>query len=260
MRRQGAIRRSGDDGRDPPDGANRTAREERLHHSWRSSWIKNVALESSRREGSGPGKGGLRRPPAREGGSRPPSRNPRLLPRSRTALRSRGRGLTISGLLIAVGLSLLPAAGAAGLEAKPSRSTDGVYQLSWESKGKVLLEEARDPGFTDSRIVYRGRDQATTLTGRRDGVYYYRLSPDSSTPPGRATAGGRDRDVDVDRSAVPLQVRVEHHSLLRALSVFAVGLGVFGATVWLVLAGPQEGVPGEASQETRMKTEGGGRG
>ncbi len=146
--------------------------------------------------------------------------------------------LPIGVLLIAVGLSLLPAAASAvGLDVKPSRSTDGVYQLFWESKGEVLLEEARDPGFTDSRIVYRGRDQATTLTGRRDGVYYYRLSSAST-----ASVGGRSEDGRparrTDRSSVPLQVRVEHHSLLRALSVFAVGLAVFAATVRLVLAGP----------------------
>ena len=147
--------------------------------------------------------------------------------------------MLISGLLIAVGLSLLPCpASAVGLDAKPSRSTDGVYQLSWESKGEVLLEEARDPGFTDSRIVYRGRDQATTLTGRRDGVYYYRLSFASAASIGGSSEKGLSAR-RTERSPVPLQVRVEHHSLLRALSVFAVGLAVFAATVRLVLAGPE---------------------
>jgi hypothetical protein len=159
--------------------------------------------------------------------------------------------LPIGGLLIALGLALFfPAAGAAGvdavgLDAKPSRSTDGVYQLSWQSTGEVVLEEALDPGFTESRIVYRGRDQATTLTGRRDGVYYYRLSPDGPTPPARSTGEGPGRDGDDHRNPVPLQVRVEHHSLARALGVFTLGLAVFAATVRLVLAGPEEAVPGE---------------
>jgi len=229
-----------------------------LQRSWSSSRRKRVALERVSRDGASPGRGGLGRPPAHERGSRPPSRSSRLLevfagPRfagARQSTRIRDHALPIRGLLIALGLSLFPAAAAPGLDAKPSRSTDGVYQLSWQATGQVLLEEARDPGFTDSRIVYRGRDQATTLTGRSDGVYYYRLSP--AAPADASSEAGSEEGrpaAKAERSAVPVQVRVEHHSLFRALSVFLVGLAVFAATVRLVLAGPDETVPGEGAGE-----------
>lgn len=202
----------------PPAVTKRRAREERLQRSWSSSWRQSVAPNGSR-----------------------------------SSIRVGDRDLPIGGLLIALGLALFfPAAGAVGagtvgLDAKPSRSTDGVYQLSWQSTGEVVLEEARDPGFTDSRIVYRGRDQATTLTGRRDGVYYYRLSPAAGAPAAGAGASSEDGRpaAGAERSAIPVQVRVEHHSLLRALGVFAVGLAVFAATVRLVLAGAEEAGPAE---------------
>lgn len=180
--------------------------------------------------------------------------------RTSLSIHGSGRGLPIGGLLIVFGLSLLSAAGAIALDVKPSRSTDGVYQLSWQAKGKVVLEEARDPGFTDPRVVYRGRDQATTLTGRRDGVYYYRLAPVPPATSGRATSQGQGLAADGEGASIPVQVRVAHHSLVRALGVFAVGLAVFAATVRLVLAGPEEAVREQDPQAAPVEDQGGRRG
>jgi len=203
-----------------------------LRCSGSSSWRRSVVLESSRRDGASPGQGGLSRPLAHEGGSRPPGRKLRLV-------------VELSFLSL---LSLLSAAGAAGLDAKPSRSTDGVYQLSWQARGEVVLEEAQNPGFMDSRVVYRGRDQATTLTGRRDGVYYYRLFPLPPATSGRGISPGQGLAAGGEGTSIPVQVRVEHHSLVRALGVFAVGLAVFAATVRLVLKGPEDAAPEQDSR------------
>jgi len=168
----------------------------------------------------------------------------------------------VVGLSLLCLLSFLSGAGAADLDAKPSRSTDGVYQLSWQARGEVVLEEARDPGFTDSRVVYRGRDQAATLTGRRDGVYYYRLAPVPPATSGRASLQGQGLAAEDGGTSIPVQVRVEHHSLMRALSVFGVGLAVFAATVRLVLKGPEEAVPEQDPRAAPVvkEEEGGGRG
>lgn len=118
---------------------------------------------------------------------------------------------------------------AAGLTASTQRSTDGVYQLSWSDPGDVLLEESSSPSFADPRVVYRGGDQATTLTGRPDGVYYYRL---------RTPDGAHALEAEVAGPAEPwLSVTVDHHDLSRALAFFGVGLVVFVATAGLVFQG-----------------------
>jgi hypothetical protein len=118
-------------------------------------------------------------------------------------------------------------AGAAeiALEVEPLLSHDGVYALSWTAPGEVVLEEARDPSFAEVRVVYRGADKGTVLTGRSDGVYHYRVRP-------VAGAGGPGASVTVE---------VEHHPIGRALGFFAVGLFVFVSTIVLVARGPEGG-------------------
>lgn len=107
--------------------------------------------------------------------------------------------------------------------ASPSQSTDGVYQLEWNGAGRVRLDEATRPDFGDAVVIYEGTDRATTLSGRADGVYHYRLV--SLDRPGGA--GGRP----------PIQVEVAHHSLSRALAFFTLGLVVFASTVGLIVFG-----------------------
>lgn len=128
--------------------------------------------------------------------------------------------LALAAALAVVGLALP----AAGFEASPSTSSDGVYQLSWASDGTVVVEESRDEAFRDARVLYRGTDLATTVTGRSDGVYFYRL---------RRVEGG-------DASAPVLRVVVAHHPLSRALAFFGLGAVVFGSTVVLVVRGSRD--------------------
>jgi hypothetical protein len=168
-----------------------------------------------------------------------------------------GALLLIGGLAAAV----LLAGGARadlGLRADPSRALDGVYQLSWSRDGGVRIEESRRPDFAGSRIVYEGRDQAATLSGRADGVYYYRALPldsgDSATAPGDTAR--RARGAGAEGESVPIvRVDVRHHPLGRAMAFFAVGLVVFASTVGLVIRGdagtarPEPGADGGRSNE-----------
>lgn len=106
----------------------------------------------------------------------------------------------------------------------------GVYALSWTWQGQgdapveFELQEATSRDFTTARTIYRGPDRGSTLTGRSDGTYFYRiraLTSDNRSGPWSA----------------PEVVEVNHHSLARALRFFTVGAVVFLATLGLIVAG-----------------------
>jgi len=122
----------------------------------------------------------------------------------------------------------------AGLVIEPAISRDGVYELSWTATGDVLLEESRDSAFEDARVVYRGADHGTVLTGRRDGIYYYRLRADGRSPGAVVLTGF---------------ARVEHHSVERALVFFGIGLFVFVSTIVVVARGPEEAAPSAGARQ-----------
>jgi hypothetical protein len=112
------------------------------------------------------------------------------------------------------------------LESDTAVATAGFYRLQWEPAavgGGYELQESTRPDFSDARMLYAGPDLATVLSGKPDGDYYYRVR-------------GR---VDGGRSpwSAPVQVRVQAHSLGRALTFFALGALVFVATVALILRG-----------------------
>ena len=118
-------------------------------------------------------------------------------------------------LLMLLGLLPMLAGAAPAFDAPPERSTDGGFTLAWEADEPVQLEQASGPDYADARILYRGRDTSTVVSGLPDGEYRFRL---------RAAGANEWSDVAT--------VTVEHHSLGRAFSFFAVG-----AVVFLVLIG-----------------------
>jgi len=128
-------------------------------------------------------------------------------------------GLLLLGLVAPTGHAEVEA-----FEITPPLSRDGVYALSWTAGGEVGLEEAGDDAFRDVHVVYRGADEGTVLTGRPEGVYFYRVR----------AAGAPESE------AVRAFVQVEHHSFGRALVFFVVGLVVFVSTIGLVVRGPDE--------------------
>ena len=143
-------------------------------------------------------------------------------------------GLPLSGAALFLAWICLasPAASqpAQTFSASPSRSTDGVYQLEWNGAGRVRIDEAKRPDFGDAVVIYEGTDRATTLSGRADGVYHYRLVP-LDRPGGAA-------------GTPPIQVEVAHHPLSRALAFFTLGLVVFTSTVGLVVFGDRSAAAG----------------
>lgn len=100
-------------------------------------------------------------------------------------------------------------------------ATAGYYQLLWTSEEPIVLEEARTPDFADPEVIYRGTDNATVLSGKQDGDWYYRART--------AGPGGEFGE--------PARVTVQHHPLGRAFGFFALGAVVFLATLSLIVSG-----------------------
>lgn len=105
-------------------------------------------------------------------------------------------------------------------------ATAGYYRLSWQAKGltnQYRLLESRNPRFDHNKVIYEGPDLATVLSGKANGSYYYRVAVlDHHTP------------IAVSNT---VKVEVVHHSLYKALLFFALGAGVFLATLLLILRG-----------------------
>lgn len=112
-------------------------------------------------------------------------------------------------------------------------ATAGFYRLEWQldttdTDGlNFELQESRDSDFQDAASIYQGPDLATVLSGRGDGIRYYRV---------RAFNDGRPAS---DWSET-VTVETKHHSLARALSFFAIGAIVFALTLGLVLRGGKD--------------------
>lgn len=120
------------------------------------------------------------------------------------------------------------AADAPQLHTDSTNPSGGYYRLTWdwpdERNRRFELQEAGSRDFAAPQTIYMGLDRASVLSGRSDGVRYYRvrLNPESGSPGPWSEA---------------VEVRVEHHPLSRAFGFFAVGAVVFLATLALVVGG-----------------------
>ena len=113
------------------------------------------------------------------------------------------------------------------LETDTPQASAGYYQLRWEPAAvDTRLVEAADPSFAGAQVIYAGPDTARLISGKPDGDYYYRLESAATRGAGGATVVSET-----------LKVTVEHHSMARAFSFFAVGAAVFAATLGLIVVG-----------------------
>jgi len=108
-------------------------------------------------------------------------------------------------------------------------ATAGYYQLSWQpgldgASHKPLrfeLQQSATADFRSAKTIYRGPDRASVVSGQPDGDYYYciRAMSDQATTPW----------------SHPIAVKVQHHSLGRALGFFATGAAVFFITLSFIV-------------------------
>lgn len=139
------------------------------------------------------------------------------------------RRLVVAGAVAAgaFAAAAAPANAELTLETDTPHATAGYYQLRWDASDvETRLVEATDPSFSDARVIYAGPDTARLMSGKPDGDYYYRLESVAA----EGASGG-------DAVSAMLTVTVEHHSIARAFSFFAVGAAVFAATLGLIVFG-----------------------
>ena len=120
----------------------------------------------------------------------------------------------------------LSAVGAPALSLAPAQSTDGKATLSWDipQGARVEVESSLDNRFINVTTLYQGSDRSTVLTGLSDGSYHFRV---------RAV----HQNGAISPWSEPVNLLVEHHSLVKAMSFFVIGAVVFVATLWLIILG-----------------------
>lgn len=131
-------------------------------------------------------------------------------------------------MLIIMLVALQPATGMTAetpaLESNTKQASAGFFKLYWqEGIGNVEIEEASDADFINADKIFPGSDNATVISGKPDGDWYYRA-----------------RRVDNSNTgdwSDTIQVTVKHHSIERALGFFLAGFIMFIATCWLVIRG-----------------------
>ena len=145
--------------------------------------------------------------------------------------------LPISVLLSLLWLVSLTVHGDSGMPLLASDTeiaTAGYYRLSWQGETSAVeyeLQASSNADFSTPRLIYRGPDLATVISGQADGDYFYRL---------RARQAGERTGGRSGAWSAPVKVHVQHHSLARALAFFAAGALVFIATLLLVLRGARD--------------------
>ena len=120
------------------------------------------------------------------------------------------------------------------LQSDTDVATAGYYQLSWSSSVseslQVVLEESSSDEFLKVKQIYRGRDRASVISGKSDGLYYYRIRVLTSQH---------------SEYSNPVQVTVRHHSLYKAWMFFLLGAIVFITTAGLIYQGNRTAGPGD---------------
>ncbi len=103
-------------------------------------------------------------------------------------------------------------------------ATAGFYQLQWESEqsGTWHLQESNNANLEDYKVIYTGPDLARIISGKPDGIYYYRI-------------------VTANKPAAHMsnivKVTVAHHPLTNAFLFFIVGAFIFLAILLSILKG-----------------------
>lgn len=115
----------------------------------------------------------------------------------------------------------------------PTITTDGKVRVVWiheleaESDQTILFElhQSQTETFEDHKLIYKGQDMASFISGLPDGSYYFRV---------RAINPTTDNISDWSESLV---VNVQHYSLSFAFTLMLIGGIVFILTVFVVVYG-----------------------
>lgn len=114
---------------------------------------------------------------------------------------------------------------------RENTTESGYLKLSWSwipgdtdlATYEFELQRTQDESFSTSTDIYQGQDYATFLSGLKNGDYYFRVRVDNGTA--------------VSNWSEPILVRVQHHSLSLAFTLFGLGALVFLLTVGIIVQG-----------------------
>ena len=124
--------------------------------------------------------------------------------------------------------SVFASASSIGLGSDTDVSTAGFFQLTWNAPAKgeeMELRESRQPDLADYQSIYTGPDLARSMSGKKNGDYYYQV-----------VAVSRD---DPKKSDI-IKVTVAHHSLTNAFMFFTLGAVVFLSIFVSILLGNRD--------------------
>ncbi len=126
-------------------------------------------------------------------------------------------------ILLLIGLCAGLISPATAFEIRNADARAGFASLSWQDSADGVVElqwraDADTTGGGDWKVLYRGTDNGSTITGLDEGTYQFRLVKSDGT----VTA--------------PLNFTVQHHSLALAFQFFGAGAVLFviliGLLVW----------------------------
>lgn len=106
----------------------------------------------------------------------------------------------------------------------PALNNTGYLTLDWTDMDGNLDYEVEEKGevkSTKERIIYRGKGDKLFLSGLKNGEYRYRVRAVNS-------------DGSAGKWSHQLTLRVKHHSMNRALFLFALGFFIFAATCYVI--------------------------
>jgi len=106
----------------------------------------------------------------------------------------------------------------------------GHIKLIWRTDADVQyqyhLQTASQKDFKNSSTIYRGPDQATFISGLKNGSYYYRVRAIDPNDQGKESAWSST-----------IEVTVDHHSLTLAFALAGLGALVFIMTTVVLITG-----------------------
>jgi hypothetical protein len=109
-------------------------------------------------------------------------------------------------------------------------STAGFFHLQWSAHnytGNWQLQESQDASLQTFKVIYSGPDLARVISGKSDGIYYYRVATDTTTAP---------------RTSNVIKVTVAHHPLSNAFAFFTVGALIFLAILVSIITGNRKNI------------------
>jgi hypothetical protein len=133
----------------------------------------------------------------------------------------RNKGFRTLALVLLPWLAPLAAGLAdASFGSPPARDSAGFFTLDWSGGERFELEQASGPGHEDARIIYRGGDTSTIVSGLPDGEYRFRIRAEGT-------------ETWTDEAVVV----VEHHGLGRAFLFFLLGAVLFTVLILAIASG-----------------------